>query len=91
LILPLGAAQITISQSVWFVFRSYAVRYRELVRLDMEKITSDIRGWAAEHPSGTAEDAVTDLGLPYPRDMVIIARSVLFVFRESAGPEEKTS
>jgi hypothetical protein len=65
------------------------VRYRELARLNMAEITGAIRGWAAEHPSGTAEEAVTDLDLPYPRDMVIIARSVLCVFRESSGPEGK--
>lgn len=67
------------------------MRYRELARLDIAGITSAIRGWAAEHPSGTAEEAVTDLDLPYPRDMVIIARSILFVFRESSGPEGKRS
>lgn len=59
------------------------MRYRELARLNMAEITSAIRGWAAEHPSGTAEQAITDLDLPYPRDMVIIARGILFRFRKS--------
>lgn len=67
------------------MFRWYAVRYRELARLNMEEITAAVRGWAAEHPSGTAEEAVTDLDLPYPQDLVIIARSILFRFRESSA------
>lgn len=67
------------------------MRYRELDRLNMAEITGAMRGWAAQHPSGTAEEAVADLNLPYPRDMVIIARSVLFRFRESSARDGETS
>ena len=66
------------------------MRYRELARLDMAEITSAIRGWATEHPSGTAEQAVADLKLPYPRDMVIIARGIMFRLRRLAEPHGET-
>jgi hypothetical protein len=91
LVLSPGAPQITISQSVCIVFRCYAVRYRELARLNMAEITEAIRGWAAQHPIGTAEEAVTDLELPYPRDMVFIVRSVLFRVRESSARGGETA
>jgi hypothetical protein len=67
------------------------VRYRELARLNMAEITGAIRDWAAHHPSGTAEEAVTDLKLPYPRDMVIIARGIMAGFRRPSEPREETS
>ena len=66
------------------------MRYRELARLDMAEIGSAIRGWAAEHPSGTAEQAVTDLELSYPEDMVIIARGIMFRLRRLSEPREET-
>ena len=53
------------------------MRYRDLERIDIKAISASVRTWAADHPDGTAEQAVTDLDLPYPNDMVFIVRGIL--------------
>jgi hypothetical protein len=49
----------------------------------MMGINSAVRDWAAKHPDGTAEQAVAELELPYPQDMVIIARGAMARLRLS--------
>jgi hypothetical protein len=55
-----------------------AVRYREDKPEDLARARSAVAAWREQHPQGTAEQLVADLGGQFRPDYAVVLRSVLF-------------
>lgn len=53
------------------------MRYREDNPEDLDRARSAVRKWRAEHPQGTAEQLVADLGSQFPSGYEPVLRGVL--------------
>jgi len=54
------------------------VRFREDRPGDLEKARAAVTRWREQHPDGTAEEMLADLGGQFHRDYGPVLRSVLF-------------
>lgn len=54
------------------------MRFREYRPADLERARKAVREWREQHPQGTAEQLVSDLGSQFPTDYGVVLRGVLF-------------
>lgn len=61
------------------------MRYREDKPEDLDKARAAVAAWREQHPQGTAEDLVADLGGQFHPDYGPVLRAVLFAFDSHAA------
>jgi len=66
------------------------VRFREDKPEDLDRARAAVAAWRAQHPQGTDEQLVADLGSQFHKDYGVVLRAVLFAVdshgaRVSAG------
>ncbi len=54
------------------------MRFRDDKPGDLDRARAAVREWREQHPSGTAEQLVTDLAGQFHPDYVVVLRGVLF-------------
>lgn len=54
------------------------MRYRENKPEDLKRARAAVAAWRGQHPQGTAEQLVQDLGGKFHRDYGVVLRAVLF-------------
>ncbi len=62
-----------------------AVRYREDKPEDLDRARAAVAAWREQHPQGTADELVTDLGGDFHRDYAVVLRGVLFAVDSHAA------
>ncbi len=55
-----------------------AVRFREDKPEDLNRARAAVAAWREQHPQGTAEQLVADLGSQFHPDYAVVLRAVLF-------------
>ncbi len=54
------------------------MRFREAKPEDLARARSAVAAWRAQHPQGTAEQLVADLGGQFHPDYAVVLRAMLF-------------
>jgi len=54
------------------------MRFREDKPEDLDRARAAVAAWREQHPQGTADELVTDLGGDFHRDYAVVLRGVLF-------------
>jgi len=55
-----------------------AMRFREDKPEDLDRARAAVAAWRAQHPQGTNEQLVADLGSQFHPDYAVVLRSILF-------------
>jgi hypothetical protein len=61
------------------------MRYRENKPEDLKRARAAVAAWRSQHPQGTAEQLVQDLGGQFHRDYGVVLRAVLFAVDSHAA------
>jgi hypothetical protein len=61
------------------------VRFREDKPGDLERARAAVRHWRVEHPEGTADQLVDQVGAWFHSDWAPVLRAILFVVDRHAG------
>jgi len=57
-----------------------AMRYRESKPEDLDRARAEVAAWRGQHPQGTAEQLVAEVGVGFHKDYGPVLRAVLFAF-----------
>jgi len=61
------------------------VRFREDKPEDLDRARAAVAAWREQHPEGTADQLVADLGGQFHRDYGVVLRGVLFAVDSHAA------
>jgi hypothetical protein len=61
------------------------MRYRENKPEDLKRARAAVAAWRGQHPQGTAEQLVRDLGGKFHRDYGVVLRAALFAVDSHAA------
>ncbi len=54
------------------------MRFREDKPEDLDRARAAVAAWREQHPQGTADELVADLGSQFHKDYAVVLRAVLF-------------